>query len=127
MAVSVQAIETSIAFLCYVGALLYSLFEAYRFGNSEFVINLSSLFLFTNAFSPFAALDVDENENSFTTGWSFLSRKRDDYDDEWESFVEHTRIYVYWYICHALLSEIVRLLEPHVRFLYYKGFNRTTQ
>lgn len=64
--------------------------------------------------NEFAALDVPENENSFTDGWTFLGRKRDDYDDEWESFVEHITSYIYWYICHVSISEIVRLLDPSV-------------
>lgn len=57
---------------------------------------------------------MPENENSFSQGWSFIGRKRDDFDSEWESFVDNTKKYVYWYICHVLLSEIVRQLEPHV-------------
>lgn len=31
--------------------------------------------------------------------------------------MENTQKYVYWYICHVLLSEIVRQLEPHVSHL----------
>lgn len=64
----------------------------------------------------FLGIDIPENENSFSQGWLFNGRKRDDYDSEWESFVENVQKYVYWYICHVLLSEIVRQLEPHVRF-----------
>ena len=64
-------------------------------------------------FCLFSGIDIPENENSFSEGW-FAGRKRDDYDSEWESFVENTQKYVYWYICHVLLSEIVRQLEPHV-------------
>lgn len=60
-------------------------------------------------------IDIPENRHIFSPGWSFIGRKRDDYDSEWESFVEHTSNYMYWYICHVLFSEIVRQIEPHVR------------
>lgn len=66
-----------------------------------------------------AGIDVPENESSFSQGWSFLGRKRDDFDSEWESFADNTKKYIYWYICHVLLSEIVRQLEPHVRIYTY--------
>lgn len=59
-------------------------------------------------------INIPENEQLFSQGWSFMGRKRDDYDSEWESFVEHTSKYMYWYICHVLFSEIVRQIEPHV-------------
>lgn len=70
-------------------------------------------------FQFFAGIDIPENESAFSTGWSFIGRKRDDYDSEWESFVENTKKYVYWYICHVLLSEIVRQLEPHVIYSFF--------
>lgn len=47
-------------------------------------------------------------------GWTWLNRKRDDIDYEWEAFKVHTTKYVYWLICHALLTEIVRFVAPKV-------------
>lgn len=60
-----------------------------------------------------------ENESAFSEGWSFIGRRRDDFDSEWESFVDNTRKYIYWYICHVLLSEIVRQIEPHVSISFF--------
>lgn len=110
--------EVSVSLVLYVGALIYAIYHAFQYGQSEFISGflfdlkkINSLHLLMFIF--LSGIDVPENENSFSEGW-FAGRKRDDYDSEWESFVENTHKYVYWYICHVLLSEIVRQLEPHV-------------
>lgn len=108
--------EVLISLSMYVAALIYAIYHAFQYGRSE----LLSLFFFDwhNLFSDFhivsLGIDIPENENAFSEGWSFIGRRRDDYDTEWESFVENTRKYMFWYVYHVLLSEIVRQLVPHV-------------
>lgn len=51
----------------------------------------------------------------FTEGWDFIGRKRDDVDPEWETFKMLTIKYIFWLICHILLTEIVRFTLPKVR------------
>lgn len=58
--------------------------------------------------------DFVNESTELTDGWLWLNRKRDDVDYEWEAFKSHTTKYVYWLICHALLTEIVRFLAPKV-------------
>lgn len=67
---------------------------------------------------------MPEDESAFSDGWLIAGRKRDEFDIEWESFVESTQKYIYWYICHVLLSEIVRQLEPHVSIIMIFKINR---
>lgn len=119
--------EISISFFMYIGALAYAIYQAYIYGQSEciFLKYCEKYFYFllkkeknNKSSNPIefttTGIDVPQNESSFSQGWSFIGRKRDDYDSEWESFVSNTKNYIFWYICHVLLSEIVRQLEPHV-------------
>lgn len=69
----------------------------------------------------FTGIDVPENESAFSEGWSFIGRRRDDFDSEWESFVENTMKYIYWYISHVVLSEIVRQIVPHVSIALFSS------
>lgn len=64
---------------------------------------------------------MPENESAFSEGWSFIGRRRDDFDSEWESFVENTMKYIYWYISHVVLSEIVRQIVPHVSIALFSS------
>lgn len=48
-------------------------------------------------------------------GWSFFGhRKRDNYDNEWETFKELLQKYYPYFIFHVLSAEIVRLFKLKV-------------
>lgn len=113
--------EVSVSLFLYIGALIYAIYYAFQYGKSEFYFKfLNKNWILPKICFLFLGIDIPENENLFSDGWSWIGRKRDYYDFEWESFVENTRKYVYWYICHVLLSEIVRQLEPHVNYFIPK-------
>lgn len=114
-------IEVSISLCLYIGALIYAIYHAFQYGQSEFIFECASRYVLSDIIIHLcliSGIDIPENEDSFSTGWSWIGRKRDYYDFEWEPFVENTRKYVYWYTCHVLLSEIVRQLEPHVKYFF---------
>lgn len=68
-------------------------------------------------FFDFSVIADDEDNTHFDDGWKFLNRKRDDLDYEWEAFTLFIERYIYWYIYHAVISEIVRFIAPKVSSL----------
>lgn len=100
----------------YISALIYVFYQAYLVGNgsagsknSTFVLipqKLCFIFPELSRIDPYAY---------FTDGWLIPHRHRDYDDTEWEGFLLFTTKYIFWYICHILITEIVRFTLPRVK------------
>lgn len=66
-------------------------------------------FSFYNVFLLGVPFEISRS-NYFIQGWSILSRKKDDSDDEWVLWTNFSVTLAPWIIIHVILSEIARIL-----------------
>ncbi|XP_044596502.1 protein-cysteine N-palmitoyltransferase HHAT-like isoform X2 [Cotesia glomerata] len=88
---SLHKVEVGFYFVTCVCGIFYSTYQLYLAGS------------FFDYF--------DDIHDDFSTGWSWIGRKKDVSDHEWAAMVPFLRIFIPWVILHLLISNFIKYLQ----------------
>lgn len=101
----------------YIGSLSYASFEFYRFGEGESKSVYRIFFNVNQSNYIIKVQKIADDDFIVTNGWSILSRKRLEYDFNYERFLHYFENSISWLVFHCVCCELVRFINSNVRHL----------